>query len=122
MKTGAEDQEEVIRFDWIYGRVTLTWEIRLDNWSQAAGLVRVHDSEKHVPGDYHCVVSVIVKRGMYEQKGFVSRRKRSPRGHEYKALEKYLASVGLQKKYHVRARSGRKVRVVHKKAASVEAL
>jgi hypothetical protein len=122
MEADAEDQEEVIRFDWIYGRVTLTWEIRLDDWSQACGLVRVHDSEKQVPGDYHCVVSVIVKGGVYEKKGFVSRRKRSPRGHEYKALDKLLKSLGLQEKFHVRARSGRKVRVVHKKAANIEVL
>lgn len=101
-----------IWYDWVYGRVTLTWEIKLNDWACASGLVRVHDSAREVPGDYHCVVSVIVKDGLYERKGFVSRRKRSPRGHEYKALDKYLASLGLKEKHYVRARSGRKVRIV----------
>jgi len=107
-----------IRYDWEYGRVTLTWRNKLDDWKMATGIVRIHDDAANVPGDYHSSVTVIVEDGIFELEAFIGPKPYGPVGHEFKAFYSYLEDLGLKKLGHVRVKTGKKPRVVkpHKKS------
>lgn len=98
------------RYHWKYERVTVEWPIRLWWWTRAAGVIRVHDDKDRIPGDYHCAGTIIVKWGKYEVMGFVTKDKR-PDASEFREFYKYLASLGLKKYRHVRAKQGEVVEV-----------
>lgn len=110
----VEVDGEVIDYHWEYGRVTVTWENVLPGWQMATGLVRIHDDAKNVPGSWHSSVVVIVKNGTFRLDMYHGEKPYAPTGHEFKAFYAYLASLGLQRKYHIRATTGKKPRVVKK--------
>ena len=93
------------RYHWRYERVTVEWPLKIFGWWRAAGLIRVHDDKDKIPGDYHCVGLIIVKRGRFEIMGFISKAER-PETNEFREFYRYLASLGLKKLQHVRAKGG----------------
>lgn len=114
VRTVVVDGEE-INYHWEYGRVTLTWENVLPEWKMATGLVRIHDNDKNVPGDWHSSVVVIVKDGTFRLDMYHGEKPYAPVGHEFRAFYSHLINdLGLKEKYHIRARTGKKPRVVNK--------
>lgn len=102
-----------IRYHWRYGRVTLTWKNILPNWKMATGIVRIHDDENNIPGDYHSSVTVIVQDRNFELEAFIGPKPYGPKKHEFKAFYEYLEiQCGLIPIGHVRARTGFEPRVV----------
>jgi hypothetical protein len=91
-------------YDWRYERATVFWPIKIF-WWRAAGIIRVHDDKDKIPGDYHCIGLIIVKNRKYEVMGFITKRDRPPTA-EFREFYKYLASLGLTKLRHVRAKDG----------------
>lgn len=86
-------------YDYRNGRVTLNW------LTPQVGLVRVHDDAGHIPGPYNCVVTVLVRDGVYELMGLCGQR---PTKEEFKHFYGYLASLGLRKTYR-RAKNGQEM-------------
>lgn len=106
---------QAIDYHWQYGRVTLTWKNVLPEWEMATGLVRIHDDENNVPGNWHSCVTVMVTNGVYELELYVGEKPYGPGKHEFKAFYNYLeGELGLVKKGHIRAKTGRKPRLVPK--------
>jgi hypothetical protein len=91
-------------YDWRHGRVTVLWPILIGDWEYAAGVLRVHDDPEIIPGDYHCAGTIIVKDKRFEMMGFVDKEK--PKAGEIRAFYSYLASLGLTRSRHVRAKGG----------------
>lgn len=98
--------DEDVWFDWEYGRCALQWCIRLADWSEAWGKIRVHDNGPG-PDDWHCNVDVWVRSGTYQMTGFITLRKGSPIRQEHWALKRYLKSLGLKEKKRKRVREYR---------------
>jgi hypothetical protein len=93
-------------YHWRHGRTTVYWPIRIF-WWRAVGLIRVHYDKDKIPGDYHCVGTIIVKNRKYEVMGFMSRDREPGTAEEFKAFYDYLRSLGLKRKRHVRAKDGK---------------
>ncbi len=92
-------------YDWKDARTTVQWPIKIGEWEQAAGVVRVHNDPDKIPGDYHCAGTIIVKDKMFEVMGFIS-KDRFPDTGEFKTFYGYLKSLGLTRMRHVRAKDG----------------
>jgi len=89
-------------YDYRNGRVTLNW------LTPTVGLVRVHDDASNIPGPYNCVVTVLVRDGVYELMGLCGKR---PTLTEFKHFYAYLHSRGLRGG-HRRAKPGKQVYAV----------
>ena len=103
-------------YDYRNGRVTLNWltptglagklyrlmsRVGL-HW--AVGLVRVHDDENEIPGDYNCIVIAFVIGKRCEIIGMCGQ---NPRPDEYRNFYAYLYSTGIKKIFHRRVKKGR---------------
>jgi hypothetical protein len=93
-------------FDWKHERTTVVWPIKVGDWEQAAGVIRVHYDKDKVPGDYHCAGTIIVKDRQYEVMGFITKDREAGTVQEFKEFYGYLASLGLKRKHHIRAKGG----------------
>lgn len=100
-------------YHWRYKRVTVAWPFRIFGWWRAVGVIRVHDDQDKIPGEYHCAGTIIVKNGKYEIMGFITKAKR-PDTDEFRNFYRYLANLGLKKKRHVRAKDGEVYEVAQK--------
>ena len=92
-------------YDWRYKRATVLWLIKVGDWEQAVGVVRVHDDKEKIPGDYHCAGTIVVKNRRYEVMGFITKAE-MPETDEFREFYKYLKSLGLEKLRHIRAKGG----------------
>jgi hypothetical protein len=72
----------------------------------------VHNDANKIPGDYHCAGTIIVKWGKYEVMGFVTKDREAGTHEEFKEFYRYLHSLGLKRRRHVRAKQGAVVEVL----------